>query len=162
MTTVNPLSPGSLTTQRAIQQARGTAGFAGGQAGAVCADTPGEACRGTGGGLTAVGSVTSSMQWTLHATLPAAPFAGPGTPIAVFTTSGGIEGRPCLLVLAGAPAPGVQVTCAATTAGIALQGSAVVLVFPGVLGAAGPVVGPAVVAGPDAAIASTPPPYAAP
>src|SRR5262249_34703268 len=138
----------TLTSQQAITQAQALAGFTGGQQGTVCTTVGGAACRGTGGGLTVSGVRTSSMTWTVSATLPAAPAAGAGTPFFVITTTAGVEGVPCLPAPVAAPAPGTVVNCQATTVGNAFQGAAAVLVFPGVGGAAGPAVGPAIVTGP--------------
>jgi hypothetical protein len=162
-TAPTPLTP-VLTSQQAITQAQGVPGFVSGTTGRACATQVGQQCTGTGGGLTATGRVTSSMTWTVSATLPAAPAAGAGTPIFVVTTTAGAEGVPCTPAPAAAPAAGSVVTCTATTVGNALQGAAAVLVFPGVGGAAGPAVGPAIITGPGpaAAVAALLPPLLPP
>ncbi len=157
LTVLPPPPPGPPASQQAIEQAQSTPGFVRGQAGQPCASAPGQTCAGIGGGLSARGTIASSMLWTLMATLPATPAAGAGTPIAVFTTTSGVEGVPCLPEPPAA-APGAQITCTATTVGNALQGSAVALVFPGLAGAPGPLVGPAIVTGPGVAAAAAAPP----
>ncbi len=148
--------PGTLTTQQAIAQAQELAGFVVGTPGRACATQVGQACTGNGNGLNVTGNVTGSMRWTVSATLPAAPPAGAGTPLFVITTTAGVEAVPCTPALAAAPAPGTVVNCTATTVGNALQGAAAVLVFPGVGGAAGPAVGPAIVTGPGPAAVVVP------
>jgi hypothetical protein len=156
-----PLPPGTLTPQQAIAQAQGLAGFTSGQAGTTCTHLGGAPCTGNANGLQVSGIQTSSMTWTVTATLPPAPPAGAGTPLFVITTTAGIEAVPCTPALAAAPAPGTVVRCTATTVGNALQGASAVLVFPGVGAAAGPAVGPAVVTGPGPAAAVVPPAAAA-
>ncbi|HEY7067415.1 MAG TPA: hypothetical protein VII06_38520 [Chloroflexota bacterium] len=76
------------------------------------------------GAVSGSGTVTASMAWTLSATVPAG--VAPGTVlVAVFATTSGLQGFPCAPVAAGAP----TVACVGSTAGNALQGSTVAVVF---------------------------------
>jgi hypothetical protein len=125
-----------LTQQAAIAQAQAIPGFTAGGTGGPCAATVGQGCN-VAGNVVGSGSVTSSMTWRLTATVPAGAAAvGAGTPFAVFTTTVGVEALACAPVAAGA----TTATCNVTTRGNALQGSTVVVVFPGLAGAAGPAV----------------------
>src|SRR5579883_759501 len=155
-TTSGTVPPTTLTAQQAIAQAQALPGFVTGQQGVPCTHVGGGPCTGNANGLQVSGIQTSSMTWTVTATLPPAPPAGAGTPFFVINTTAGVGAVPCTGGPAGAPAPGSVVNCTATTVGNAFQGAAAVLVFPGVGGAAGPAVGPAIVTGPGPAAAVAP------
>jgi CSLREA domain-containing protein len=120
-------TPTSLTAAQAIAQVAPS-----GQPGMPCADTPGQACQ-AAGAVHGAGTVAASMTWSLQATVTA------GTvPVAVFSTTAGLQGFPCAPVTVGAAA----VNCVGVTAGNALQGSVVTVVFgPGVT-TVGTVTGP--------------------
>ncbi|HLH21682.1 MAG TPA: DUF11 domain-containing protein [Chloroflexota bacterium] len=109
---------GSLTLQQAIAQTP-----ASGQGGPPCAVLPGTACTASGQ-TSGSGVVAASMRWTLTATVPAGVAAGT-LPFAVFSTTVGQEGFACAPVVAG----GTTVSCTGVTAGNALQGSTVTVVF---------------------------------
>jgi hypothetical protein len=112
-----------------------------GQPGAVCADQPGQACQAREG-VNGSGAVVGSMRWTLTATVPPGVAAGT-VPVAVFSTTAGLQGFPCAAVVAGV----ATVACNGVTAANALQGSMVTVVFaPGVV-AVGTVTGPGAGAG---------------
>jgi hypothetical protein len=116
--TVTPTPGTSLTTQQAIALVS-----ASGQTGVPCAVTPGDTCQVTGA-VTGTGRVTSSMLWNVTATVPAGVGAGI-VPVAVFSTTAGLEAIVCTPVVAGV----ATVTCTGTTTGNALQGSTVSVVF---------------------------------
>ena len=145
-------TPGTtgLTAAQALAQAQGL-GLTPGSG--QCAPVGG-ACTGNAPNLQVRGTVISSMNWTVTATLPLAPASGAGQPIFVVTTTAGREAVPCGPVLPVAPAPGAQVSCAATTTGHALLGAASFLIFAGMGGAPGPAAGPALITGPGVAAAS--------
>jgi hypothetical protein len=132
--TLTPVPGGvtSLTLQQALALVAPS-----GQPGAPCASTPGQACT-AGGAVRGTGTVSGSMVWTLTANVPAGVAAGV-IPVAVFSTTQGLQGFPCAPVAVGAP----TVSCVGVTAGNALQGSTVTVVFaPGVV-VVGTVTGPA-------------------
>jgi hypothetical protein len=123
--TAGPTPGANLTLQQAIVQVP-----ASGQGAAPCAIAPGGTCP-VSGAVNGQGVVTASMQWTLTANVPAGVAAGT-VPMAVFSTTSGQEGFACSPVVAGVG----TVTCAGTTVGNALQGSAVTVVFaPGITAA---------------------------
>jgi hypothetical protein len=95
-----------------------------GQAGVPAASLRGQTVRVTGQ-VQGTGTVTSSMSWNLTATVPAGVAAG-SIPVAVISTTQGLQGFTCAAVTAGA----TTVTCTGTTAGNALAGSTVTVVFP--------------------------------
>jgi hypothetical protein len=104
----------------------------------ACADQIGQTCQ-AAGGVTGSGSVIGSMRWNLTVTVPPGVAAGT-VPVAVFTTTTGLpnEGFLCSPVVAGV----ATVTCNGATAGNALQGSTVTVVFaPGVV-VTGTITGP--------------------
>jgi hypothetical protein len=116
--------PTSLTVQQAIALVAVS-----GPAGVACADTAPDSCTVTGpvnGNCTVIGS----MRCTLTATVPAG--VGTGTvPVAVLTTTQGLQGFTCTPVLVGT----TTVTCTGTVPGNVLQGSNATVVFaPGVTG----------------------------
>jgi len=120
--TVTPTPGTSLTTQQAVALVT-----ASGQPGVPCAVTPGDSCQAVGA-VSGTGRVNSSMLWTVTATVPAGVAAGV-VPVAVFSTTTGLEGIACTPVVGG----GATVTCTGATTGNALQGSTVTVVFaPGV------------------------------
>lgn len=111
-------TPAGPTIQQALAQVPPS-----GLPGVPCAGAPGAACT-VEGSVSGQGVVVASMRWTLTVTVPAG--VAPGTaPVAVFTTTAGAEGFACSPVVAGA----ATVTCTGTTAGNALQGSTVTVVF---------------------------------
>ena len=107
-----------------------------GQPGRPCADTPGDACA-VAGQVRGQGTLgAGGMNWSLTATIP--PGATPGTvPVAVLSTTRGLEGFACSPVTVGA----TTVTCTGTTLGPALQGSTVTVVFTPGVAATGTVTG---------------------
>jgi CSLREA domain-containing protein len=135
--TATPAStPSSLSVGQAIAQVQPS-----GQTGQPCASQVGQTCQASGA-IRGTGTVTSSMVWNLTANVPAG--VAPGTvPVAVISTTAGLQGFPCTTVVAGAP----TVTCAGTTSGNALQGSVVTVVFAPAVVAAGTVSGPGAAAG---------------
>jgi hypothetical protein len=145
--TATPVPP--LNVQQAIAQVPPS-----GLNGLPCGDTIGQTCQAVGA-VQGSGAVTGSMTWTLTATVLGGVVAGT-VPVVVFTTTVGQEGFPCAATVAGAP----TVNCTVTTAGNALLGSNVTVVFaPGVV-SVGKVQGP----GPLGlqALASAPPPLLPP
>jgi hypothetical protein len=168
------VAAGAVTLQQAIAQVP-----ASGQNGVPCAALPGTACTASGQ-VSGQGVVAASMRWTLTATVPAGVPVGT-VPFAVFSTTVGQEGFACAPVVAGV----TTVSCTGATAGNALQGSSVTVVFgpgvtavgnvtsatgtaPGLLGAPGPVppllppLPPPPLLPPAAPPALLPPPPAAP
>ncbi|HEY7064421.1 MAG TPA: hypothetical protein VII06_23285 [Chloroflexota bacterium] len=129
--TATPTPGTSLTTQQALALVAPS-----GQPGVPCAVTPGDTCTVTGV-VTGTGRVTSSMLWNLTVTVPAAVGAGI-IPVAVFSTTSGLEAIVCAPVIAGV----TTVTCSGTTVGNALQGSTVTVVFAVGIVATGTVTGP--------------------
>jgi hypothetical protein len=128
-------TPGRLTPAQAIAQVRQTYGQSG-QAGVPAASQVGDVVS-VVGPVAGSGRVTSSMAWTLTAPVPTVVATGTVAQ-AVLSTTVGLEAFACTPVVAGA----AIATCAGTTGGNALQGSAVVVVFaPGVT-AVGTVTGP--------------------
>jgi hypothetical protein len=109
-----------------------------GQAGVPAASQVGQSVQ-VSGQVRGTGQVTGSMAWTLAATVPAGVAAGT-LPVAVFDTTLGLQGFACAVVGAGAG----TVTCNGTTAGNALQGSTVTVVFAAGIVATGTVSGPGV------------------
>jgi hypothetical protein len=115
-----------LALREAIEHVRQRHGRTG-QAGVHAASRVGDSVT-VSGPVAGTGQVTGSMIWTLTAQVP------PGVPAgtlahAVISTALDLEGFPCTPVAAGVP----TVTCTGTTAGNALQGSSVVVVFlPGI------------------------------
>jgi hypothetical protein len=95
-----------------------------GQTGVPAAFLPGQTVTVTGQ-VQGTGRVTSSMTWNLTATVPAGVAAG-SIPVAVISTTQGLQGFACAAVTAGA----TTVACNGTTAGNALAGSTVTVVFP--------------------------------
>lgn len=124
-------TPVRLSVAQAVAQVRPS-----GQTGVACASQVGQTCQATGG-VHGSGTVSGSMTWSLTATVPAGIV--PGTvPVAVLSTTGGLQGFACAPVAAGVG----TVTCIGTTAANALQASVVTVVFaPGVV-VAGTVAGP--------------------
>jgi hypothetical protein len=110
----------TLTVQQAI--ARVTAS---GQPGIPAAAQVGQTVT-VGGAVSGTGTVTGSMTWVLSATVPTGVTAG-SVPVAVLSTTQGLQGFACAAIAAGAP----SVACNGTTPGNALQGSTVTVVFPG-------------------------------
>src|SRR5262249_28760364 len=107
------------------------------------------------GGVTATGTKTSSMAWTLTATAPTPAGVTAGAPFVVFSTTAGLEAFACASVAAGA----TSATCSVTTAGDALQGASVAVVFPGAGGVGlGTVTGPGGTAQPGLPLLPPPPP----
>jgi hypothetical protein len=129
--TVTGPGPASVTLAQAIASVTAT-----GQQNTPCANRAGQTCQ-AAGGVNGPGSVTGSMRWTLTANVPVG--VAPGiVPVAVFSTTQGIQGFPCAPVVAGV----TTVACSGTTAGNALQGSTVTVVFaPGVT-STGTITGP--------------------
>jgi hypothetical protein len=126
-----------------------------GQQGSPCASQIGQICQ-VAGTVRGSGTVSSSMTWSLTAAVPAG--VAPGTvPVAVFSTTAGLQGFPCAPVAVG----GGTVACIGTTAANALQGSVVTVVFaPGVV-ATGTVTGPGIgpgALGPVGGLPLLPPP----
>jgi hypothetical protein len=101
-----------------------------------CADTIRQTCN-VSGAVNGTGVVTGSMSWTLTANVPAATPVGT-VPVAVFSTTVGLEGFPCAAVAAGA----TTVTCTVTMIGNAIIGSNVTVVFAAGLTSVGTVRGP--------------------
>jgi hypothetical protein len=129
--TVTPTPGTSLTTQQALALVGSS-----GQTGIPCAVTPGDSCQ-VVGAVNGTGRVTSSMLWTVTATVPVAIGAGI-IPVAVFSTTAGLEAIVCAPVVAGV----ATVACTGTTVGNALQGSTVTVVFAVGVIATGTVTGP--------------------
>jgi hypothetical protein len=76
------------------------------------------------GGIQGAGTATGPMSWTLTAASPVV--VAPGIiPIAVISTTQGLQAFPCTAVAAGQ----TTVTCTGTTAGVALANSTVSVVF---------------------------------
>jgi hypothetical protein len=122
ITGAGAVATGSLTLQQAMAQVPSS-----GQTGTSCASGAGGACT-VAGQVSGQGIVAASMRWTLTATVPAGVAAGT-LPFAVFSTTVGQEGFACAPVGAGV----TTVSCTGVTAGNALQGSTVTVVFgPGV------------------------------
>ncbi len=98
-----------------------------GQPGQPCAIGVGQACP-VAGVVNGNGAVTGSMRWALTVPVPAGVAAGV-VPVAVLSTTQGLQGFPCAPIVAGAG----TVACVGTTAGNALAGStATVVLAPGV------------------------------
>jgi virginiamycin B lyase len=129
--TVNGPGAPTLTVQQAIALVQPS-----GQQGNACATAIGQACQVTGA-TNGTGTVNGSMQWNLTATVPAGVAAGV-IPVAVFSTTAGLQGFACAAVVAGVG----TVVCAGTTAANALQGSTVTVVFGAGLVSVGTVTGP--------------------
>ncbi len=105
-----------------------------GQAGIPAALLPGQTVQVTGQ-VHGTGTVTSSMSWNLTANVPAGVAAG-SIPVAVISTTQGLQGFTCAAVTAGA----TTVACTGTTSGNALLGSTVTVVFPNGATAVGTIV----------------------
>jgi hypothetical protein len=134
--TVNTtLTPTPTTTSLTLAQAIAQVAVSG-QSGLVCAATVGSACTASGS-VSGTGSVVGSMTWSLTATVPSGAPVGV-TPVAVFTTTIGLEGFVCPILTAGA----TSLTCTGTTTGNALQGSTVTVVFGTSFRVAGTITGP--------------------
>jgi hypothetical protein len=130
-----PAPAASLTVAQAIALVQPT-----GQQGASCASAVGQNCQ-AAGGVNGPGTVTGSMRWALTANVPAGVAAGV-IPVAVFSTNQGLQGFACAAVVAGVP----TVACNGTTAGNALQGSTVTVVFAAGVVSVGTITGPGVAA----------------
>jgi CSLREA domain-containing protein len=126
-----------------------------GQQGSPCASQIGQICQ-VAGTVRGSGTVSSSMTWSLTAAVPAG--VAPGTvPVAVFSTTAGLQGFPCAPVAVG----GGTVACIGTTAANALQGSVATVVFAPAVVAVGTVTGPGIgpgALGPVGGLPLLPPP----
>jgi len=124
-------TPAPLSVQQAIGQVA-----ASGQPGLPAASQVGQTVQ-VSGQVSGSGRVTGGMAWTLTAIVPTGVPAG-AVPVVVFSTTQGLQGFACAAVAAGVG----TVSCAGPTAGNALQGSTVTVVFPGGAIATGSVNGP--------------------
>ena len=115
----------NLTPAQAQTQAQGTAGFLTGTGGAPCVVVVGQSCT-VAGALSGSLLRTGSTRFTLTGAVPAGLIARL-TPVAVFSTDGGIQAVACAAPTAGTG--GTTLTCTGTIAGNALQGSTVALCF---------------------------------
>jgi hypothetical protein len=107
-----------------------------GHPGLPCASQVGAQCAASGA-VQGSGTVSASMSWSLTATVPAG-VAASVVPVAVVSTTAGLQAFPCAAVTAGA----ATVTCTGITAANARQSSAVTVVFGPGLTVAGTVTGP--------------------
>ena len=149
--------PGTVTGQggqpQNVQQAIASVAPSG-LPGVPCGDVVGQTCQAVGP-VQGLGAITGSVTWNLTATVPAGVAAGT-VPVAVFSTTVGLEGFPCAAVAAGA----TTVACAVTTVGNVLLGSNVTVVFAPGTTSVGTVQGPGAIA--LQALASAPPPLPPP
>lgn len=153
-------TPSSLPVAQAIALVQPT-----GVLGTPCASQVGQICQ-VSGATRGTGTVAANMSWRLAATVPAG--VTPGTvPVAVISTTAGLQGFPCSAV----GSAGTSVSCVGTTAANARQGSIVTVVFaPGVtatgtVNGTGPAGGSTQSGGPAVLIAPLlppPPPIAVP
>lgn len=104
--------------------------------GVPCAVSVGSRCT-VAGAVSGAGTVGSTMAWTLT-TIPPAGLAAGTAPVAVVSTTAGLQGFPCAALAAGSG----TVTCTGTTTAYALQGSQVSIVFGPTFITTGTVLGP--------------------
>jgi hypothetical protein len=150
--TAAPL-PVTLTVQQALAQVAVS-----GQPGLPAVSLPGQSVA-VVGRVSGTGVVNGSMAWSLTAVVPAGVVAGSG-PVAVISTTQGLQGFVCATVPVGA----ASVACNGNTPANVLLGSTVTVVFPGGGAATGVVTGAAPLAAPPPPILlpPVPPPFLAP